>query len=92
MKKTIYILLFLVSYFSFAQQGPNPFAEPQSENTFSHDSSLKDEKPPKDQVQSKDGGGGNPGDPTPIDDYLPLLLITAVGLIIYQVRKQKQVN
>ena len=37
-------------------------------------------------------GPGNPGeDPVPIDDYLPLLLITAVGIIVHAGwRKRKQ--
>ena len=34
---------------------------------------------------------GNPGDPVPIDDYIPLLLITAVGIIVHAGwRKRKQ--
>lgn len=33
----------------------------------------------------------NPSDPVPIDDYLPLLLITAVGIIVHAGwRKRKQ--
>ncbi len=92
MKKTIYLILLVISVFGFAQQGPNPFSEPESQNAFSRDNSVKDERPKGGQVQSLDGGGGNPGDPVPNDNYIPFLLLTAVGLIIYQVRKQKQLN
>lgn len=34
----------------------------------------------------------NPGDPVPIDGYIPLLLLTAVGFIIYQTRKEKKLS
>ena len=37
-------------------------------------------------------GPGNPGDPVPIDNYIPFLLIAALGLIIYQVQTKKQIN
>lgn len=41
--------------------------------------------------QDMDCGAPNPGDPIPIDDYLPLLLITAVGIIVHAGwRKRKQ--
>ena len=36
-------------------------------------------------------GPGNPGNTVPIDDYLPVLLITAVGIIVHAGwRKRKQ--
>ena len=36
-------------------------------------------------------GPGNPGNTVPIDDYLPVLLITAVGIIVHTGwRKRKQ--
>ncbi|WP_027377834.1 hypothetical protein [Kaistella palustris] len=34
--------------------------------------------------------GGNPADPAPIDDYLPLLFVTATGIIIYTIRKKNK--
>lgn len=38
-----------------------------------------------------DCGAPNPSDPVPIDDYLPVLLITAVGIIVHAGwRKRKQ--
>ena len=35
-------------------------------------------------------GASNPADPIPIDDYLPLLLTTALGIIIYTAQKKKK--
>lgn len=96
MKKTIYLILLVLSVSCFAQHGSNPFAEPESRNTFSRDQGL-DERSGGGKVQPStqkdlDTGGGNPGDPAPIDDYLPLLVVVAVGLIVYHVRKQKQLS
>ena len=34
---------------------------------------------------------GGPGDPVPIDDYLPTLVVAAVALTVYAVRRNKQV-
>ena len=44
-----------------------------------------------DDVDTDDCAPANPSDPVPIDDYLPLLLITAVGIIVHAGwRKRKQ--
>ena len=29
-------------------------------------------------------GPGNPAEPVPIDDYVPLLIVAAVGIIVYK--------
>lgn len=93
MKKTIYLLLLVLSVSCFAQQGSNPFAEPESRNTFSRDQGVEERSGgEKVQPSTQKDGGGNPGDPAPIDDYLPLLVVVAVGLIVYHVRKQKQLS
>lgn len=34
-------------------------------------------------------GPGNPGDTVPIDEYIPLLVLTALGIIIYKTRKNR---
>ena len=92
MKKSLYIFFIFISLLSFAQNGPNPFADRDSEGAFNKDVAVKETETKANPENSLDSGGGNPGDPTPIDDYLPLLLITAIGLFVFQVRKQKQVN
>ena len=78
MKKIRYILFLLISFFSFAQSGPNPFADKESESAFNKPTATKDnETQGKDNTTSRDSGGGNPSDPVPIDNYIPLLIITA---------------
>ena len=79
-------LLFLISCFSVAlsQQPKNRFEESEHgglERTV-------------DQSQNQDrdvpqANPGNPGETAPIDDYLPLLGIAAVGIIIYYTRQKK---
>ena len=61
-----------------AQNGANRFSD--NENT------VKEE-----QVVAKDGPT-DPPNPAPIDDYIPVLLITALGFIVYHTRQQKEKN
>ncbi|MCG2791929.1 MAG: hypothetical protein L6262_00070 [Weeksellaceae bacterium] len=37
-------------------------------------------------------GPGNPGEPVPVDAYLPLLLLSAVALIFYYQKKNRKIN
>lgn len=77
MKYKFIILAIFFGTLVSAQNGANRFSD--TENT------VKEE-----QVVAIDDGPGDPPGPVPINDYIPLLLLAAVGLIIYQVRKQKQ--
>ena len=43
-------------------------------------------------AQDSDECSPNPGDPIPIDDYIPLLLIIAAGLIIYKTYHRKSLS
>lgn len=88
MKKTLYIVLFFISAFGFAQKGQNPFGQTEYENVAVKEETGKDEVPTAPDVTAKDGPG-NTGDPAPIDDYIPLLLIAAVGLIAYTSYRKK---
>lgn len=81
MKKILYILLFSISILTFAQGGPNRFMEEESLNTDSSQD-LPSEEP-------ANFGIGNPAGPAPIDDYIPILVITAVGLIVLFSYKKK---
>lgn len=89
MKKSLYIFFIFISFFTYAQKGPNPFAEKETETAFNKDVPVKEND--KDLTQ-KDSGGGNPGGVVPIDDYIPFLIIAALGLIIYQARREKEVQ
>ncbi|OWR15160.1 hypothetical protein CDW55_01645 [Chryseobacterium sp. VAUSW3] len=43
-------------------------------------------------TRDEDECSPNPGDPIPIDDYIPLLLIIAAGLIIYKTYHRKSLS
>mgnify|MGYP003611136918 CR=1 FL=1 len=87
MKKTIYLILIVISVFGFAQQGANPFAEPEYQNAFSKEQATKENAATEQQSQPYNKDIGNPGDPAPIDDYVPLLVIAAIGIIVYTQRE-----
>lgn len=88
MKKLLYIVLFFISAFGYAQKGENPFGQTEYENVATNEDAAKEEVPAAPHVTAKDGPG-NVGDPQPIDDYIPLLLIAAVGIIAYHTYKKK---
>ena len=73
---SLFIILFS---FGYAQELPtNRFDELETSDKTVYDSPA--ESPP--EMESLNGG--NPADPTPIDDYIPLLIIAAVGIIVYK--------
>lgn len=90
MKKYIYIFIIFISFGVTAQTQTNVFddtAEMAEREEYTDAYSDVPEKEPEIAY-----GPGNPGeDPVPIDDYLPLLLVTAVGIIVHAGwRKRKQ--
>lgn len=91
MKKSLYLFFILISLFSFAKNGPNPFAENESDNTFSKTNTNTNNQSDGNHEASLDSGGGNPGDPVPIDNYIPFLVITAVGIMVYHTHKKKKI-
>lgn len=88
MKKILYIVLFFISVFGYAQKGENPFGQTEYENVATKEDAGKDEVPAAPDTTAK-GDPSNPADPQPIDDYIPLLLIAAVGIIAYHTYKKK---
>lgn len=67
-----------------AEANQNSFA-PQEEN---QSSSLVGVPGPGEHEE----GPGNPGEPVPINDYIPYLLILGVFLMIYYQIKNKKIN
>ncbi len=69
MKKIIVMFVMVLSGFVFAQES--------TDNPFIYDNGTT-------ELQEEDVLPANPGDPlaAPIDDYIPVLLIIAVGLAI----------
>lgn len=87
MTRFFILLMLSLSITGFAQQGPNRFDEesaqnidnttPQNEGNHTMDAEARD-------------GGGNPGDPVPVDDYIPVLVLTALAIIIHTTRKKRK--
>lgn len=88
MKKYISILILLLSVFIYAQDPSNRFSDTKNEdpapNVYAEPNTDIASKP---DVASGTGPPG--GDDLPIDDYVPLLVFTAVGIIIYTHKKRK---
>lgn len=81
MKKSFYIILLCFSVFVFSQETNNRFQQNDHQN--SGDSYYETQ-----YASPGDPPGDDDPPPTPIDDYVPLLAITAVGLIVYYSRKR----
>lgn len=87
MKNFLFIFLFFCGTWVIAQDESNPFNTEETKNE-------------QNEIQQKEvitSGPGNPDDdddpePIPIDNNLSLLLITAIGLIIYQTQKNKKLS
>ena len=84
MKKLFFIILLLFQMVVYAQSSSdNPFAREDANQQANAEI-------PKDEIAASDDPG-DPGSTVPIDDYLPLLLVTAVGIIVHAGwRKRKQ--
>lgn len=74
MKKIIIMFVMVLSGFVFAQES--------TDNPFIYDNGTT-------ELQEEDVLPANPGDPAPIDDYIPVLLIIAIGLAIAFANKKK---
>lgn len=85
MRKIIAFVILFISLVVNAQ-GPNRFSETEDAASINAMESSSGEM----TQESDDENPPNPA-PVPIDDYLPLLLITAVGIIVHAGwRKRKQ--
>ena len=78
-----------------AQQSVNRFEEADQGNGSAEESSYQAEAMLEENQQGQIVPGdpddpGNPGDPVPIDDYIPLLVIAAAGIIAYKGYKKTQ--
>ena len=91
MKKYIYIFIIFISFGVTAQTQTNVFddtAEMAEREEYTDAYSDVPEKEPEIAY-----GPGNPGeDPVPIDDYIPLLVIVAMGMIVYNTMRKKTLS
>ena len=86
MKNILLIFFFCIGSWAQAQQESNPFSSAERNNEAS-----QSEKPAFDTANA---GPGNPNDdddpfPVPIDDFIPLLVMTALGIILYTAHKKR---
>lgn len=76
MKKIIIIGSVIFSGLVFAQHSDNPY--------------VYDEQSQAAEVEKSPG---DPGDPSaPIDDYIPLLMVAAVGMVIVFAKRKKTID
>lgn len=98
--RNILAFIFLFICLLVFPQGHNPFADKDDQTvikTSPHENPVENpshqyENPnaAPSEIKASDDPG-NPGNVVPIDDYLPVLLITAVGIIVHAGwRKRKQ--
>lgn len=85
MKKLFFIILLLFQMVVYAQpSSDNPFAREDANQEANAEIS-------KNQVAASTEPG-DPGETIPIDDYIPLLLIAAMGLIVYNTYRKKTLS
>ena len=86
MKNLLLIFFFCIGSWAQAQDDNNPFSSAERNNE-----ATQTERPAFETANA--GGPGNPNndgdDPVPIDDYIPLLVVTALGIIIYTSHKKR---
>ncbi len=63
----------------------NPFMESERDKTESASRNAPNENEGPEVAYDP----GNPSDPAPIDNYIPLLLMSAIGIIFYATYKKK---
>lgn len=93
MKNYLLIFLFCVGGWTQAQaqQESNPFSNSERNNEGAIGQ--------KEEARVYDTGtrignpdGGKDDEPVPVDDYIPLLILTAVGVIIYKTHKKTSIS
>ncbi len=85
MKRFIYLYIILIGIMVPAQQSENRFEQAEYNYAAPGAEAIQEDgaqPEPSDGVTEK--CCGNPAPPTPIDDYLSLLIVSAVGIIAWQ--------
>lgn len=91
MRNIIAVVFLLISVLVYSQS-TNVFADGEQNSSDPASTRVYDSSDNFVATEAADDDGPPPPtDPVPIDDYLPLLLITAVGIIVHAGwRKRKQ--
>ncbi|MCP2037697.1 hypothetical protein [Chryseobacterium sp. HSC-36S06] len=91
MRNFIFIMCLMLSGEFFSQAMPDNRFDNGNEQIYEQQQKLPVQDDYQQDPQQLTNNTGQPGDPVPIDDYLPVLLITAVGIIVHAGwRKRKQ--
>ena len=92
MRNIIAVVFLLISVLVYSQS-TNVFADGEQNSSDPASSRVYDSS---DNLVAKeaadDDGPPPPTDPVPIDDYIPLLLIAAMGLIVYNTYRKKTLS
>ena len=97
MRNILAYLFLFTSLFAYPQ-GHNPFADNDDQTVIRTSPQEKTLENPSQQYENPNAAPaeikasddpGNPGDVVPIDDYIPVLAITAIGIIVYVSYRRK---
>ena len=103
MRRYLTIICIAISAMSFAQFQDNVFEQEKSTSTQQTDlnATAKTDDGTAEGNQSSFGvpgpgeqeeGPGNPGEPVPVDGYIPLLLLSGLFLMVYYQTKKRKIN
>ncbi len=96
MRNLLAVLTLFLSVFMFSQETSNRFSDEETQanenSTYSPSGRAINYGDTRDDVAADDDGPPNPSDPVPIDDYIPILLITAGVMIVYYARKRNKLH
>lgn len=83
MRQFLVVLFFVL--FSVSSNG-----QIQDDNIYNQ--TEKDESTLLQSPEVGTNGNGNPGEPVPIDSYIPILILISIGIIAYSTYKKKSIN
>ena len=93
MRNLLAVLTLFLSVFMFSQETSNRFSDEETQanenSTYSPSGRSINYGDTRDDVAANDDGPPNPSDPIPIDQYVGLLLVTAMGFIVYVIKKKR---
>lgn len=106
MKKYLTLIYITLSVMTFAQFQDNVFEKDrtvQQQSELSNSAQVESNGSAEEGNPSSFGNGmpdpgdqeegpGNPGEPVPIDGYVPLLIIGGLTLMVYYQRRNKKIN
>ena len=93
MKKYLSVLFIAFSAVTFAQFQDNLFEKEKAVKQPTSEISAGSETQVADNGESSIEIPGNPGaEPVPIDDYIPVLLLSGFALVVYYQRRNKEIN